>query len=236
MRYFYLTAVLSSVLLASACGTVMKGQMQEITLRTPGTDNAKCIADNGVRYTIVTDQTITIMRSGKDLVLECYAAGNRDLRMTVESGFNNWSAANIANALVPGVTYDHLSKGLYEYPPTIVADFSGMKSRSYETPDYHDKDMPNPYEQQIEDYTPSTPRIENDSNYMHRGVKKFEGGVNSNPFAVSPALSETGNGDAGGNTGADSSSSSAPASQMPVLKGDTAESLTRSANPAVFQK
>ncbi len=77
---------------------------------------------------------------------------------------------------------------------------------------------------------------------MKRGVEKVDN-VNSNPFSVtSPSSSESDSvimDRSGVVKGTSSSSSSGKASQgitpMPVLKGGNAESLTRSANPAVFE-
>lgn len=234
MRNPNILIVFVSLLLLSACGTIIKGQTQDVTLRTPGVTNAECVLNNGVRYTITTDETIQIMRSGQDINLDCYAPGNRHRTATVESGFNNWSTANITNAIVPGMTYDHLAKGLYEYPPTIIVDFTGIPAIGFETPDYHNKDVPNPYTQVIEDYGPSTPRIENDSAYMRRGVKKIDE-TNSNPFSTSTQTTSLPTGNNGVESRGNVPATPAPVTPMPALKGGTAESLTRSANPAVFQ-
>ena len=47
----------------SACGTLISSPTQEITLNTPGADEAECMLDNGLRYPIRNGQTIRMMRS-----------------------------------------------------------------------------------------------------------------------------------------------------------------------------
>ena len=231
LKYLF---VLSATLLASACGTIIDGQTQKVTLLTPGASEAECTFDNGVRYMVTSGETIEIMRSRSDLVVDCYAVGNRHKQIIVESGYNDWSAANVTNAVVPGVGYDHLSGGLYEYPPVISVDFIGMPTPGFGLPEYHNIDAENPYKQKIEDYGPTTPRIENDSAYLKRGVTKREGGtVNSNPFSTY-GTSGTAQQPAGMTPMPGSGGNPAPTAPAPVLKGGSADALTRSMNPTVF--
>jgi hypothetical protein len=165
-------AILSLALLAGACGTVMEGQTQEVTLYTPGASESKCTLDNGNRYTAVNGETVNVMRSNKDMIVECYAAGNRYKKVIVPSGLNKWAAGDVGTGVVPGVAIDHLYGGLYAYNSPIMVDFGNVPTHGFETPDYHNKDAPNPYNQPIESYAASTPKASGDANSMKRGVQK----------------------------------------------------------------
>lgn len=207
----------------------MGGQTQRITLETPGAYEAKCTLDNGNRYVMEPGQSIEIMRSQDDLVVDCYASGNRHISKRVQSGYNGWSTANVANGIIPGMSYDRVSKGVNEYPDVIVIDFTGIPTRGFEMPEYHNKEAPNPYEQPIESYGPNTPRIPGDSMYLPRGMEKRDHHMISNPFD-SGGLSKEITPEPG-----DMKTESSSSAAKPDLQGSTAEELTRSANPSVFK-
>lgn len=232
MRFIKILPVFAALYLVSGCASIIDGPTQNVTLRTPGATEAECALTNGVKYKIQTDETVRIMRSHRDLVVDCYASGDRHKQMIIESDFNGWGATNVTNGVVPGTTYDHYSGGLYTYPEIITVDFVGMPTRGFETPDYQNKDAPNPYKQAIESYGASTVRIPNDTTYERRGVEKRGANLNTNPFA-----GDTGNaGNGGGVMPMPAQTPSVPAMtpSKPNLSGSTAEELNRSANPDVF--
>lgn len=219
-----ITAVSFSVMLA-ACGTLVGGQTQTITLATPGAYEAECTLDNGSRYSLSSGQTIEVMRSASDLVADCYGSGNRHIVKRIPSTYNDWSTANIANGVLPGMAYDHVAGALYEYPSVVTVDFTGTPAKGFELPEYHNKDVPNPYDTAIEDYGPGTARIPYDNAYMKRGVEKRNPIADSNPFATTPSDSFS---------PAASAPVNAPAASSPVPRGSNADELTRSMNPGVF--
>lgn len=225
MRTTKIFSAFAALFLVAGCASIIDGPTQNVTLRTPGATEAECNLTNGVKYKIQTDETVRIMRSRRDLVVDCYASGNRHKQIVIESDFNGWGAANVTNAVVPGATYDHYSGGLYTYPREITVDFVGMPTRGFETPNYQNKDAPNPYKQSIEGYGATTPTIPNDSEYQRRGVEKRNMNMNANPFATD-----------GGVTPMPAPAAPVPAMTptKPNLSGGTAEELNRSANPAVF--
>lgn len=224
--------------LLSGCASAVSGATQKVTIVSPGSNATRCVLENGVRYVAYSGEPIEIMRSEKDLVLDCYGTDNRNRKLVVKSKVNGWTAGDIALAGVP-VVYDHLSKAMYEYPEVITVDFVGLGAHGYELPQYHDKDMPNPYETAIEPYTPSTPKLPQDSGYLKRGLEKRSHVMDSNPFVAR---------DAGGGvsavpvtpmpagSGAGGVNSVVSTSPQPVLRGTTAEELTRSMNPSVFNQ
>lgn len=230
MRAFISPLLVAASLTLSACGTIAGGQAQEVTLLTPGAYNARCTLDNGNRYVAYTGETIMVMRSGNDMVVDCYADGNRHRTMTIDVDVNGWTVANVANAGA-GVAYDQLSRGLYEYPETITVDFIGVPKRGFELPEYHNKDAPNPYEQSMEYYGPGKTRVPQDTMYLKRGVEKRTESVGSNPFDFMEEESAAPEAPA-----SKTSASAKSGTTQPVPKGKTADELTRSMNPAVFNK
>ena len=234
MRAFYSSLMITSAILLSGCSSLIDGAVQPVRLDTPGAYSAECTLDNGVKYKLITGQTTNIQRSHSDLVVDCYATGNRHKQIIVESTFNDWGLANVSNGVVPGAGYDHFSDGLYEYPDVITVDFVGVPTLGFELPGYHDKDTPNPYKQPIEVLGPNTPRLDEDSTYLKRGVQKRDAG-NANPFSASGGGSTA---PGSGVTPMPAPTTSAPAMtpSKPNLSGGNAEALTRSANPAVFNK
>lgn len=228
----------------SGCASAVSGATQRVTIVTPGSTSSRCILENGVRYKADSGVPIEIMRSEKDLVVDCYGTDNRNRKIIVESKVNGWTAGNVALGGVP-VVYDHFSKGMYEYPDVITVDFVGLGAHGYELPQYHDKDMPNPYDTAIEPYTPSTPRLPQDSGYLKRGLEKRSHVMDSNPF-MDRAASGSGTGFVGPDgdsvtpmpmsSSSGSMGGSAQPASAPVLKGSTAEELTRSMNPTVFNQ
>ena len=230
MRTLKILPALAALFLVSGCASIIDGPTQNVTLRTPGATEAECMLTNGVKYKIQTDETVRIMRSHRDLVADCYASGNRHKQIVIESTFNGWGAANVTNGVAPGTTYDHLSGGLYVYPDVITVDFVGIPTRGFETPDYQNKDAPNPYKQSIEGYGAGTPSIPNDTEYERRGVQKRSATINSNPFAGDDMSAS------GGDSVTPMPEASVPVMtpSKPNLSGNTAEELNRSANPDVF--
>ncbi len=238
MRVANFIFVLTGAVALSGCATVIDGQTQDVTIVTPGASESRCTADNGLKYPFRGGETVDIQRSRKPLVIECYGSGNRYIRKVVESEHNKTAIANVTNAVVPGTTYDSFSGGLYEYPSVITVDFVGTPTRGFEMPDYHNKDLPSPYEQAIEDMGPGVARVEGDRGHSPTVVKKYDTRMSNNPFT---GMGGNNNGavteGASVNSGATSVS---PISPMPAPavtpKGSTAEELTRSMNPTVFNK
>lgn len=137
-----LLAITSSVLLLGACASAVSGQTQNVTLRTPGAENARCYLENeDMKYVIETDQTQEIMKSPHDLEVRCLAAGNREKTIIVKREVNDYVAGNVVTGFFPGAAYDYFSRGGFEYPSEIVVSFSGVPVKAYDLPDYHNTDL-----------------------------------------------------------------------------------------------
>lgn len=203
MHILKILPVLSLALFAGACASVVGGQTQDVTILTPGASKARCTLDNGVRYVMETGETLKIMRNEKDIVVDCYAIGNRHRKISIESNNSVWAIGNIATGVIPGVTFDHFSKGLYEYPEIISIDFRGIPTNGFDTPDYHNADAPNPYDQPIESYGPSSAKLPGDGDVLKTPARR-----KTTDAVVAP--------------------------MQGAGKGRTAEQLTRSMNPGIF--
>jgi hypothetical protein len=226
MKSFTSFITISFSLLLAACGTIAGGPTQDITLRTPGTEEAECTIENGLKYTVRNGETISVTRSHKDMHLDCYASGNRHKKVVVESGINGWTAANVANGLIPGVVYDAASNGLWQYPDVITVDFSGMPARGFEMPGYHNKDGQNPYDQGIESYNAAYAKLPSEVRSPAKPLVKRSPALNNNPFQ---------NNYGSGSSSISSMPLSANSGPQPIVpRGSTTEELNRSMNPNLY--
>ncbi|MEM6812595.1 MAG: hypothetical protein AAF549_09045 [Pseudomonadota bacterium] len=127
----------AAVTFLGACATLTSGQMQHITVLTPGEKNARCTLYNGeTKYDVYTNQTINVQRAPYDLMVRCLAAGNREKTVVAEWTGNAWVILNVANGLIPGVTYDLASNAAYSYPKEVVVSFEDVAFMPYDMPDY----------------------------------------------------------------------------------------------------
>lgn len=184
----HLSAVLFSTLLLGACATMIDTPFQEVTLKTPGTDQARCLLDNDITvYPIHSNQTIKMQRNDSDIKITCTAPGNKNVSTVIDRDLNAWSIANITNAIVPGVTYDHFSGALYDYPNVISVDFGAVAGPGFPLPEYHAAGTPRPVDQGIENYNPSVPKKNGDphqTNYVPRKMDMGEIRSRSNPLGT----------------------------------------------------
>ncbi len=150
----------------SACSTLVNRQTQDVTIKTPGASNARCILENqDMKYMIFSDQTVEIMKSPHDFTVKCQAEGNRERTVLVKREVSGWVVANVANGFVPGTAYDYFSRGAFKYPETITVSFVGIPIKPYPLPQYMQKDvMPNAQNSQIEYMGPGT-MITEDNKY-----------------------------------------------------------------------
>lgn len=175
MKNFFLA--LTSILGLSACATVIDHQTQDITMRTPGATNARCVIENeDMKYHAYTDETIEIMKSPHDLVIRCMAPGNREQTVHLKREINEWVFANVVNGFVPGAGYDYFSRGAFKYPDEFVVSFVGAPIKENELPSYHNKDLKHNNDYGHPEYMgPRTIIGNEDRNYEQRELKKKEG-------------------------------------------------------------
>lgn len=130
------------IVLLSACATAVDRQTQHVTMRTPGAENARCTIENqDMKYSIWTDETIEIMKSPNDLVINCVAPGNREKTVHVKRHLNEWVYTNVWNGFLPGAGYDYFSRGAFKYPSEFVVSFAGDQVKPYPMPAHYNKDL-----------------------------------------------------------------------------------------------
>lgn len=224
MTYRFSLAALSALLL-SACGSVYNGPTQDVTLLTPGAENAQCTLHNDdFRYTMRTDETRSIMRSEEGLIVKCYAPANREKTIVVERELSNAGQANIAN-LGLGALYDYYDNALYEYPEVIIVDFTTVAARSYGLPAAHASDLPHPVSAPVTSYAPTTPVTDFDRSYPQPILQK-KSEIMDDMMLMGGFMPEP---------SADTSPMSVMPAPIKAPSGSNAEELTRSMNPSVFQ-
>ena len=195
MKKLAITASLC-VLLAS-CASIVEGQKSNMTIQTPGAENAKCFVQNqGHRYVAYSNQTISVMKSPHDFVVRCMASGNRERTVLARRGVSNWVFANVANGFVPGAAYDFLSRAAYDYPEEVIVSFVGVPIKPYPLPEYMNDGKY--YQGKMEHYRPGTIVTESDRYHSAQGLKKKENlytdfitaeppAVRAEPVKVKPA-------------------------------------------------
>jgi len=186
---------LFSLAALNGCASISAGQFQDITVVTPGAENAYCLLYTGVGvYKVNNGETIQITKSDEDMKAECYATDNRKLTMNVDLDAEDSGLLNIANGVLPGLAYDHFSKALYKYPEVIVADFHNVPAKGFE-PAYHAKDRMSPKAAGITYYGPSVPVQEEDKSRSPVTVEKRnqEDLMANNPFGISPVVDNSEN-------------------------------------------
>lgn len=136
--------ILMTVLVLSGCASIIDRQGQNITMKTPGAENARCLIENqDMKYVAYTDQTLEIKKSSSDLVIRCQAPGNRERTVHVKRGLSEWVFVNVVNGFVLGAAYDVASKAAFTYPDEFVVSFVGVPSKPYPLPDYQNPDLRN---------------------------------------------------------------------------------------------
>ncbi len=120
--------ILFSVLMLNACASVIDTQLVQMTIRTPGTDNAKCYIENqDHKYVAYTDQTIEVKKTPYDYQVRCIAPGNRSKTVIVKREVNQWVLVNAVNGFIPGTAYDVLSRGAFDYANEVIVSFEGIE-------------------------------------------------------------------------------------------------------------
>ena len=129
-------------IMLTACATLADSQTVDMTIETPGAENAKCTLENkNQKYIAYTGQTLTIMKSPDDLVVRCMAPGNRNKTVLVKREVNKWVVYNVANGFVLGAAYDYFSRGAFDYPNLVTVDFTSEPVIAYDPPNYESIDM-----------------------------------------------------------------------------------------------
>lgn len=227
-KLFLLTVFLPLI----ACGAVTHGPTQEITIRTPGAENARCdVYNEDYRYSMATNETRNIMRSRHPLTVECMASNNRTVKVVVTEEVTDAASYGNITTLGLGAAYDYFDGSMYEYPSEIVVNFVGVNPDGYDLPAAYN-DGQDPASHAIESYSASEPVLEVDKDNQEPVLLKKKDitygqsimGESAAPSIIPAPLPPV-----------SGSGSYIPAPLPSVGSGLDADDLTRSMNPHVFQ-
>jgi len=175
---------LATLAVLSGCAYSVDSSVQDITLRTPGANNAVCnMYVDGVKYRVHPPQTTSIFRNEKDLVIDCLAPGNRRKKVVIEPTYAKSAAGNVVTAGA-GLAWDYASGALYHYPDVVEISFIGIAEGPKLIPDQNNPDIRQPEDYILEEFRPSQPRMNSDKNVVPTEFLKRQR-VNANTSSVS---------------------------------------------------
>src|SRR5262245_50848499 len=120
---FKRSLLLGSLFALSSCAYLIDEQIQDITVVTPGAEDAVCyLYVDDLRYKLFPPQTTNISKSYKDLTVDCLAPGNRRRRVVIEPTLSEHAPFNVVNGVIPGTSWDLAGNALFTYPDIITVD------------------------------------------------------------------------------------------------------------------
>lgn len=182
---------LATVAILGGCAYALDTQNQEITILTPGAEDAVCYAYvEDLKYRIHPPEKTIIFRSREDMRIDCLAPGNRRQEMTVSSEITKSGYYNAATVGV-GALWDHASGALYTYPDVIEVSFVGVPTKPFAMPAHNNPDIKQPEEYKLEEFLPSNPRLNSDSDKVKNEIRRRNsGGFSQDTYSGSDAFSE----------------------------------------------
>jgi hypothetical protein len=142
--------IFTSFLALAACADITDGQIQDVTIETPGAQGAVCY------------MYVDIPKSGQDLEVDCLAPGGRRQQVFVESKILNAVYGNVVTGVVPGTAWDFGSNAAFKYPGVITVDFTHAPIVPEALPAHNNPDIKQPEEYMLEEFRPETPRLNSD--------------------------------------------------------------------------
>ncbi len=215
---------LFSLLLLSACSTVIDKSQQEITIETPGAQEALCMLENrDMKYKVRAPDTIMITKTQKPINVRCLAPGNREKTIVLEPEISENAIGNIATGVLPGLFVDYETASMYKFPEVVSVDFTDVPAKRMPLPAYQQLLNENPMLMEMEEFRPGRSALQRDRYQQTPTLQRID-----REGALIEQTSEMTDVTGGTFTVQDSSASSSSQSQS------TAESLTHSMNPQVF--
>ena len=189
--------LLSALSVLGACAYALDGNIQDLTVLTPGAEDAVCyVYVDDLRYEFFPPQTVNIYNSKEDLVIDCLAPGNRRKKVVIEPEINKKVAGNVATGVVPGATWDYTSGAMFKYPIVVEVDFTGMAVSPEPLPAQNNPDIKQPEEYDLEEFSPGSPRLNSDRYAPTLEIRKRTRGngssVVSKPITTAPGAQDKG--------------------------------------------
>ena len=159
----------------TSCATLLEGSSQAVTFDAKGANNVECTLKTGeLSYRVRPPETIWMKRSRLDMVADCWAPGNRHKIFKIPTTIEPWTATNVSNGIVPGVTYDTYSRAFFKYPERVLIDMSDTVATPSELPTYHDPNGIDPKTVGIEYMGPENPALPDDAYNNAKRAAAFE--------------------------------------------------------------
>jgi len=204
------------------CAYVVDTSIQDVRIETPGAHNAICyMYVDGLRYKVHPPEAINISKNEKDLIIDCRAPGNRRQMVKVPAQISRAAAGNVVTGVVPGAAFDYASGALFKYPDVISIDFTGIAPSAMPLPAHNSPDIKQPEEYRLEEFLPSSPRLNKDIGKEVGEVQRRQ--TQSAPLYKDSFISE--GSDVGGK------SNPQPAYQLPTKSGASQPSATGAPAP-----
>lgn len=153
---------LSTIAMLSGCAYATDTAVQDITIHTPGAEDAVCMLYvDKVKYRVHPPQTTSIFNTKEDLRVDCLAPGNRRKEVIIPPTISDKAIGNIATAGV-GYAWDYASGALYNYPELVEVSFIGIPIGPAFVPAQNNPDIRQPEDYRLEEFKPSQPRLNSD--------------------------------------------------------------------------
>lgn len=151
------------LLLISACAYVTDGAIQDVTVLTPGANNAECKLSLGsVDYLFNPPMTRSVQKTGENMVIDCMAPGNRQKTVHIKPMTSATTFYNAPAGLVPGFAWDYASNSVFQYPKVVEVDFTQTQIKPFPLPAQNQPDIPAPESYDLEEFSPGMPRLNSD--------------------------------------------------------------------------
>jgi hypothetical protein len=164
--------LITGLVALTGCAFAIDKSIQDLTIETPGAQDAICyVYVDSIRYKYEPPQTMVVGSSKEDLVVDCYAPGNRHRKVYIEPQISEHAHMNVANAGI-GYAWDSLSGALYKYPEVVYVDFTQMPITAEELPAQNNPDVRHPDDYDLEEFRPGSPRMREDRDFVPVAVEK----------------------------------------------------------------
>lgn len=112
--------------MAGGCASIVGGQMQAVSVETPGCLGARCelVNDKGRFHVTSTPGTVTLIRSYNNLQVSCTRDGVHSEIVSVASRTKGLAFGNILLGGVIGAGVDVSTGAAYDYPQTITVSMT----------------------------------------------------------------------------------------------------------------
>lgn len=157
------TSLLLTFVMLGACAYVVEKGYQPLTLRTPGAQDAICdVWADKIRYRFHPPSTRNVKNSREDLVVHCFAPGNRERKIVIRPAIADSFAGNAVTGFVPGAAWDFASGAMFTYPDTVDVDFTTIKPKPMPLPVHNNPDNLQPEDFTLEEFRPGKSYLRED--------------------------------------------------------------------------